>query len=216
MRVSDRDFARLRRAQILTGVVPLGLFLISHLAVNSRALAGPAAYQRAVEAIAHVPMLGAIELLLIALPIATHIALAAWLATARQLTTEPAWPSEAWRVMQRVTGFYLSIYVVFHVWAIRLSPERLAAKKPLFELMSAQLAHPVVWILQALAVITAAAHFAGGLVALTGPAGFSFAPRAQRVVRRAAIAGGALLALLGLASLAAFVWPAARWLPPAP
>src|SRR5262249_32885853 len=146
MTVTDRGYLRLRRLQLLTGVVPLGLFLISHLAVNSRALSGPEAYQRSVEAIARVPLLKLIELLAIGLPIAAHVALGARIATTRQAAFEPAWPNDRARWIQRGTGIYLSIYVVFHVWAIRLSPARLAGQKPLFDLMAAQLAHPLVWL----------------------------------------------------------------------
>src|SRR5215831_6671618 len=126
MTVTDRAYLRLRRLQLLTGVVPLGLFLISHLAVNSRALSGPEAYERSVEAIARVPLLSLVELLLIALPIAIHVALGAVIGTTRQAAFEAPWPNERVRWVQRATGFYLSIYVIFHVWAIRLSPDRLA------------------------------------------------------------------------------------------
>jgi succinate dehydrogenase / fumarate reductase cytochrome b subunit len=212
MRVSDRAYQRLRRLQLITGVVPLGLFLVSHLAVNSRALSGPEAYQRSVEAIARVPWLSLVELVAIALPIAAHVALGAVIATTRQAAFEPAWPGERARSMQRVTGIYLSIYVIFHVWAIRLSPARLAGHKPLFDLMAAQLAHPLVWILQALAVVAASAHFSAGLLALAGPHGWPLAPGALARWRAVAIASFALLSVIGVASLAAFVWPAARLL----
>ena len=210
MRVTDRDYQRLRRLQLLTGVVPLGLFLVSHLAINSRAISGPAAYQLSVEAIARLPWLNAIELIAIALPLALHVALGAVIATTRQAAFEPAWPNERARWLQRATGVYLSIYVIFHVWAIRLAPARLAGQKPLFELMAAQLAHPLVWILQAVAVVAAAAHFSMGLLALAGPHGWPLAPQALSRLRVAAALSFALLSALGVGSLAAFVWPAAR------
>jgi succinate dehydrogenase / fumarate reductase cytochrome b subunit len=212
MKVTDHAFRRLRRLQLLTGVVPVGVFLLFHFAVNARAVAGPEAYQATVGAIARLPGLPLLEAVAIGLPIVTHLALAIALGTARPASVEPAYPDPGWRWVQRGTGLYLAIYVVFHVWSVRLAPERLRGERPLFDLMAAQLEHPAVFVLQGLAVLAAAAHFALGLLALGGPAGFALRPAGERVVRGLAIAAFALLAAAGLNALLAFVWPPARWL----
>src|SRR5262249_32856297 len=198
--------------QIPTGVLPVGAFLIFHFAVNARAIAGVAAYRATVERIARLPALGVVETVAIALPLAVHVGLALALATATQSAFEPPHPSTALRWIQRATGAYLAIYVVFHVWSVRLAPERLRGERAIFDLMAAQLAHPLVMALQSLAVIAAAAHFALGLVALGGPHGFALGPGARRVLNGAALLSFGLLALAGLNALLAFVWPAARWM----
>jgi len=216
MNVDDRTYRALRRAQILTGVVPVGLFLISHFAVNGRAIAGREAYAHTVAAIGRLPWLTAIEWVCIALPLLAHLALGVVLGLTRQGAYARPRPSARVRVAQRVTGFYLAMYVVIHVWAIRLAPERLAGKGELFDLMAAQLRDPIVFGLQALAVLAAGTHFALGLVAM--PDCFGWSPAAPtrpwwstRFVRASFVASAALV-VLGLNALLAFVWTPAQWL----
>ncbi len=212
MNLPDPTYRALRRLQVLTGTVPVGLFLLSHFAINFRAVAGRDAYQTTVEGLARLRGLHAIEAVAIALPIAAHIALGWALGTTRQDSREPAYPSVGWRWLQRATGLYLSIYVVFHVWSVRLSPARLANRHPLFDLMAAQLAHPAVLVLQGLAVLAAAAHFSGGVLALGGPYGFAARRGGRWALGALAGVSFVLLAAMGLNGLLAFVWPAARWL----
>lgn len=213
MRISDSRFVTLKRLQVLTGVIPVGLFLFSHFAINGRAIAGPAAYSAAVAALARLPGLGWIELFAIGLPLVLHLALGAVLGLTTQGVREPAHPDRARRWIQRGSGFYLAMFVVFHVWSLRLSPDRHAATD-LFELMAAQLRHPASFAFDALAVLAAATHFSLGLAALFGPNAFAPGPRAVRAVRAFGIAGFVALAAVGLNALLAFVWPAARWLAP--
>jgi succinate dehydrogenase / fumarate reductase cytochrome b subunit len=197
---------------MLTGAVPLGVFILFHFAVNARAVAGPAAYRATVDSIARLPGLPVLEILAIALPIAVHLGLAILLGTSRQSSLEPAYPTSLARWIRRATGLYLGIYVVFHVWSLRLAPERLRGQHALFDLMSAQLAHPAVFVLQSLAVVAAAAHFATGLVSLGGPDAFELPRPARRGLLAVAMTAFVVLVAVGLNALLAFVWPAARWL----
>src|SRR5204862_336824 len=48
MKVSDRTYFTLKRLHSLSGVVPIGLFLLEHLYTNARSLQGPAAFDAAV------------------------------------------------------------------------------------------------------------------------------------------------------------------------
>lgn len=211
MRISDRRFLALKRLQILTGVVPVGLFLVSHFAINGRAIAGPAAYAAGVAALARLPGLVWLELLAIGVPLVLHLTLGAVLGLTAQGVREPAHPDAMRRWIQRGSGLYLAMFVVFHVWSLRLSPGR-RTETDLFELVAMQLRHPASFVLNALAVLAAATHFSIGLAALFGPNAFALGPRGVRVVRALGAAGFVLLAGVGLNALLAFVWPAARWL----
>ena len=213
MRISDQQFVALKRLQILTGVVPVGLFLFSHFAINGRAIAGRDAYDSGVAAIARLPWLAGLEVLAIGVPIVAHLALGALLGLTAQGAFERAHPDEPRRWIQRVTGFYLAMFVVFHVWSLRLAPDR-RVDTDLFALVAAQLRHPAAFAWNALAVVAAALHFSIGCAALFGPSAFALPPRGVRAARLAGLAGFVVLAGLGLNVLLAFVWPAARWLAP--
>ena len=47
MKISDSQYFALKRLHSLTGVVPIGLFLLEHLYTNARALQGAAAFDTA-------------------------------------------------------------------------------------------------------------------------------------------------------------------------
>ena len=63
MFLSHRSAFVMRRLHSLSGVVPVGLFLILHLWTNARALAGEDAYTHGVEEIQTIPFLPLVELL---------------------------------------------------------------------------------------------------------------------------------------------------------
>lgn len=215
MRVSDRAYATLKPLQIWTGVVPVGLFLLSHLATNARAIGGAAVFDRTAEAIGRIPGLALIEVVAIALPMLAHVALAVALGTTAQAAGDQRGYPRSWMLLaQRATGFYLVVYVLFHVWGTRLSPERLAGDADLFALMARRLANPGVLAFHVAGVMAAAYHFGNGLVALAGPWGLDAGERGRALAARAGWAVFVVLSLVGMLGLLAFVSPAFRWLEP--
>lgn len=214
MNLRDEQFVLLRRLQILTGVVPVGLFLVFHFLVNGQATAGRAAYTSAVTAIARVPALPVVESVLIGLPLLAHLALGVVLGMSRQGAFEPPFPGARARAVQRASGFYLGMYVVIHVWSLRLAPERVSGQVALFDLVASQLRNPAVLVLQSLAVVAAAVHFAVGLSSLANPRLFPVSVVVARRLRTGAAIFAALLALRGVSALLAFVSPAFQFLAP--
>ncbi len=215
MQVSDRAYSRLKRLQIWTGALPVGLFLLSHLATNARAVAGAEGFDRAAEQIGRIPHLGAIELVAIALPMLLHVVLGIALATTAQAAEDQqGYPRPRMLLAQRASGFFLVIYVVFHVWSTRLSPDRLPDGRDLFALMARQLAHPGVLAFHAAGVLAAAFHFGNGVVGLAGPWGLNAGTRGRAFAGRVGLAAFIVLSLVGLQALLAFVIPALRWLEP--
>jgi len=215
MRVSDHAYRQLKRLQIWTGVIPVGLFLVSHLSTNARAIAGAAVFDRAAEQIAGIPGLQAIEVIAIALPMLVHVGLGVALSTSAQAAGDTrGYARPAMLLAQRASGFFLVVYVVFHVWATRLSPDRLPGGRDLFALMARQLEHPAVLAFHVAGVLSAAFHFGNGLVGLAGPWGLDAGPRGRALAARLGTVAFVVLALVGLGALLAFVNPTFRWLEP--
>lgn len=213
--LSDRRYAALKGLQIWTGVVPVGLFVLSHVVTNARAIAGGAAFDRTAEAIGRIPGLALIEIAAIALPMLLHVGLGVVLGTTPQAAGDERGYPRPWMLLaQRATGFYLVVYVVFHVWGTRLSPERLAGDVDLFALMGRRLAHPGVLAYHLIGVLAAAYHFGNGLVALAGPWGLDAGARGRALAARAGWAAFVVLSMVGMLALFAFVSPAFRWLEP--
>lgn len=215
MPLTDRSYARLKRLQIWTGVLPVGLFLLSHLMTNARAIGGAAAFDQGAAQIARIPYLYAIEVGAIALPMLLHVALGIMLGLTPQAAGDTVGYAQPWRLIaQRATGFFLVIYVVFHVSATRLSVARLRGAQDLFDLMARQLEHPGVLAFHAAGVLAAAFHFGNGLTALAGPWGWNAGPNGRALAARLGVASFVVLSLVGLWALFAFVHPAFRWLEP--
>jgi succinate dehydrogenase / fumarate reductase cytochrome b subunit len=215
MPLSDRSYTRLKRLQIWTGVLPVGLFLLSHLVTNARAIAGAEVFDRAAAQIGRIPYLVTIEVVAIALPMLLHVALGVMLAMTPQAAGDAGGYPRPWMlVTQRATGFFLVIYVVFHVSATRLSMARLKGSQDLFDLMARQLENPAVFAFHAAGVLAATFHFGNGFVGLAGPWGLNAGPRAQATAARFGFAAFIVFSLIGLHALLAFVHPAFRWLEP--
>jgi succinate dehydrogenase / fumarate reductase cytochrome b subunit len=209
MRIPDRTSDRLRRIHSLTGMIPLGVFLVEHIAVNSFALAGPESFRRAASALGGIPMLAAIEVVGIALPLVIHSVIGVLIATEQPERGSPGWPTRR-EIVQRATGLLLLPYLIYHVWATRLSPDVLERHADLFEIMRRQVSGAGGLAFHAGGVILAAWHFGNGLPGFAERWGFA---RTAPAARAAARVGGTLslaLAVAGVAALIAFSTSAPR------
>jgi len=212
---SDASYLRLKRLQIWTGALPVGLFLISHLLTNVRAIAGAEVFDRAAHALWRIPGLVAIEVGLIALPMLLHVGLGVVLGLSPQAVDDARAYPRAWMLLaQRASGFFLVIYVVLHVSATRLSVARLSGNPDLFAITAKALANPGVLAFHAAGVVAAAYHFGNGLVALAGPWGLNAGARGQALAGRIGLGAAIALSLIGLVALFAFVSPSFRFLAP--
>ncbi len=68
----------LRRLHSLTGIMPIGLFLIEHFVSNAFATKGPGAYTKQVEFLSSFPFVVGLELFGIWLPILYHSLYGIW------------------------------------------------------------------------------------------------------------------------------------------
>jgi len=203
MRIPDRTSDRLRRIHSLMGMIPLGVFLIEHIFVNSLALGGPERFRRAAEAIGGIPMLAAIEVAGIALPLALHSVIGVLIATELPERGSREWPTGR-EIVQRATGVLLLPYLIYHVWATRLSPDVLQHHADLFDVMHKQVSGAGGLAFHAAGVILAAWHLGNGLPGFAARWGFARTPPATRAAARVGGVMSVTLAIAGVAALIAF------------
>lgn len=126
MKVSDRTYFVLKRLHSLTGVVPIGLFLLEHFFTNSRALQSGAAFDQAAAELARIPYVALVEALGIWAPIAFHMVLGVIIATTGQANVGKHGYARNWQyVLQRVSGIVLVFYILFHTWMTRFDADYL-------------------------------------------------------------------------------------------
>jgi succinate dehydrogenase / fumarate reductase cytochrome b subunit len=201
MIVAAENYARLRRLHSLSGLLPLGAFLIGHIAVNATALAGADAYNRAAAALERLPLVRMAEILLIAVPMVFHVVLGALLGNTEPALreTRPHLGDRA-RAAQRASGALLVAYVLFHVWSTRLAPDFPGGRGDLFAFMAEHLKGGIMYF-YSFGVVAACVHFGIGLYDFAHRWGLvQSAAAARRWARGAAIAAFAI-ATAGLATL---------------
>lgn len=196
----------LRRLHSLTGVVPVGVFLVEHLWTNAAILGGQARFDDAVARIQALPGLPFLEVFGIFAPLAFHAIYGVWIAT-RGSANPGAYPyTRNWMyVFQRVTGVVVMAFVVGHLWEFRVQKwlfgMSAASFHPTLEAHLASTTAGVPWIALGYLVGIAASvfHLANGLVTFCMSWGITVGRAAQR---RAAWTFGALgLVLFTLATL---------------
>lgn len=192
----------LRRLHSLSGVLPVGVFLVEHLWTNAAALAGQGSFDRAVARIQSIPFLPLVEVFGILLPLAFH-ALYGLVIAREARVNAPAYPyGRNWLyVLQRISGVVILAFVLGHLWELRV-------QKWLFGMGSAAFYGKleqhlswtwagVPWIALGYLVGIAASvfHLANGLVGFCVTWGITTSRAAQR---RAGAAFGALGVVLFL------------------
>lgn len=203
MRIPERTPEWLRRIHSLTGMIPLGAFLLEHIAVNSTALGGPPAFRATVAALRSVPGVIGLEVLGIGLPLLIHVAIGILIAT--ELREEGNPDASGWMTWsQRLTGIYLLNYVVFHVWGTRLSPELLRRHHDLFAIMHEQVQGIGGYLFNLVGVLAAAWHLGLGWPRFVVRWWPWASPRRLRVAAVAGFLLSAALGVAGVASLSAF------------
>jgi succinate dehydrogenase / fumarate reductase cytochrome b subunit len=110
----------LRRLHSLTGIMPVGLFLVFHLFANSTAIFSAENYNTIINFLRSLPFVTAIEWLALYIPIGFH-ALYGLLINSTARPNQWQYPHlENWRyVFQRLTGFIALLYILYHIWQFK-------------------------------------------------------------------------------------------------
>jgi succinate dehydrogenase / fumarate reductase cytochrome b subunit len=204
MRLSESQWYALRRLHSLTGVFPIGVFLLEHFFTNSHAVQSGRAFDEAAAFLAGLPYVVLIEALGIWLPILFHMVLGIVIATQGDANVGRYAHARNWQYfLQRLSGVILVFFIAYHMWSTRLNAEAMAAPS-LFEWMSGHLAHPGVFAFYALGVVSACWHFGNGLFGFAIHWGITTGRSAQRWAARLGIAVFVVLSLVGLNALLAF------------
>src|ERR1700735_719810 len=137
----------LRKLHSLSGIVPIGAFLIEHILSNFEALTGPAAYAAQVRFPNSLPLVRVLEWGFIFIPLAYHALYGVYIALRGKSNVNVyPWAGNWGYLTQRITGIIALFYIGYHVWTQRFSgvnlPEHPGAA---FHKVQAELAHP--WIL---------------------------------------------------------------------
>lgn len=209
----------IRRLHSLTGLVPVGAYMVVHLVVNASLLNGPGTFQANVYQIHSLgKLLPFVEWLFIFLPILFHALIGVWIVTTGRSNTSAYNYAANWRYsLQRWTGMIAFVFIFFHVFHLHgwfhADWWRLSVAEPLgmaqFRPYNAgsSLASALTGFFWPVFYVTGVGasvfHLANGIWTMGITWGVWITPGAQRKALQACAVGGVLLLLVGLSGLGA-------------
>jgi succinate dehydrogenase / fumarate reductase cytochrome b subunit len=200
----------LRRLHSLSGIVPVGAFLFEHILIsNSTAISGPPAYARQVSFLANLPLVFFLELFGIWLPIAFHALYGFYIwYRGDGNTMEYPWTGNWMYTAQRWTGGIAFFYIVWHTYTMRFTGVDLHDHPEFsFGKVAAEVHNPLLLAFYVVGLICASWHFAYGIWLFAAKWGITPGETARRRFGWVCLAGGIVLAVVGLWSIWAFVGP---------
>ena len=201
---SSRCSFLFRRLHSLSGIFPVGIFLVSHLFTNAKALKGQLFFDRAVADINHLPFLPLIEIFGIFVPLAFHALYGVKLAfDGRVNVARYPYTRNVLYTLQRATGLLAFLFIAWHLWEFRI-PKLLGymsadAFYPTLEshLSSTYHGFPVLAVVYLVGIGASVFHFANGLFTFCFSWGLCLTRRSQRVFATAFAALGAVVFVMG-------------------
>jgi len=196
----EKHYFLLRKLHVITGVLPVGVFLLVHLTINSYVLISPEVYTQRAALMKQLPFLTFLETCLIFLPILYHGLFGLWVVYIAKNNVLKFQYSRNWAFyLQRITAIVTFIFLIYHVVTTRFSGAEIN-----YEFMANILGNPGVLVFYIIGVIAAVYHLANGLWAFFIDLGITIGPNAQRVSAIASSFVFVVLSILSVQILLAF------------
>ncbi len=198
-----------RRLHSLSGIVPVGVFLLEHFISNAFATNGPHAYADQVKFLTGLPFLIFLEVFGIYLPLLYHslYGFYIWFRGDSNLSSYPLHGNFMYSA-QRWTGGIAFLYMGWHTYTMRFSGIHLITNsQAAFHKVQVELQNPWALAFYVIGIITASWHFAYGLYLFCSKWGITVSDRS----RKGMLAFSTLVAIafiaVGFATVAAFFNP---------
>ena len=205
----------LRKLHQLTGIMPLGFFLLEHFYTNSKALSGAADFNTAVKDLQSIPYILLVEIGGIFIPLIYH-AVYGMVITVEMRPNNLYYPyARNWfYTVQRVTGFILFFFITFHVLNFRfgLIPglnTLSVANHPeeSFQIVAREFRMVPIFIVYVIGITSTVWHLANGIWLFLVDWGITIGERAQKITGYACLGFGIMLLFVGINAAVAFIRP---------
>jgi succinate dehydrogenase / fumarate reductase cytochrome b subunit len=197
----------MRRLHSLSGIVPIGAFLVEHFVSNAFATRGPSAYAKQVEFLSSFPFVVGLELFGIWLPILYHALYGfyIWYRGESNVADYP-WAGNWMYNAQRWTGAIAFFYMVWHTWHLRFTGIHLLSHPDAaFGKVQAEFQSPWAVAFYAVGIVCASWHFAYGLWLFAAKWGITTGDKARRRFGYVCLAIGLIFVGVGAATMYSFL-----------
>ena len=205
----------LRKLHQLSGIVPLGFFLLEHFYTNSKALHGAAEFNTAVKDLQSIPYILLVETGGIFIPLIYHAVYGLVITVeARPNNLNYPYPRNWFYLIQRVTGVILFFFITFHVLNFRFGMipglnNISVARNPdkAFGVVAGEFSILPIFMIYVIGITSTVWHLANGIWLFMVDWGITIGERAQRLTGYACIGFGVVLLLVGINAAVAFIHP---------
>jgi succinate dehydrogenase / fumarate reductase, cytochrome b subunit len=198
-----------RRLHSLSGIVPIGAFLIEHFISNAFATNGPHAYANQVKFLTSLPFVPVLEIVGIYIPILYHslYGFYIWFRGQSNVSDYP-WAGNFMYSAQRWTGAITFAYILWHTYTMRFTGIHLLTdSQAAFHKVQVELQHPWAAAFYVIGIVAASWHFAYGLYLFCAKWGITVSETSRKWAGRAFTLLALGLIAIGLATMSAFFKP---------
>lgn len=198
-----------RRLHSLSGIVPVGAFLVEHFISNAFATRGPWAYADQVKFLTGLPFVLFLEIFGIYIPLLYHALYGfyLWYKGETNVSDYP-WAGNFMYAAQRWTGAIAFVYIVWHTYTMRFTGIHLLTDPgAAFSKVQMELQSRWATTFYVIGITAASWHFAYGLYLFCAKWGITVSERSRRAMAVVSAAIAITLIAVGMATLGAFFRP---------
>ncbi len=197
-----------RRLHSLSGIFPIGAFLLEHFISNAFATNGVAAYNENVRFLTGLPFVFFLELFFIWIPLAYHAGYGFWIWWRGESNVGSAYPwiGNWMYAVQRYTGIVAFFYMGWHVYTMRFSGVHLITEsQAAYTKVWMELQNPWASAFYFAGIVCASWHFGYGIFLFLTKWGFVVGERARKLTFRVTTLIAVAFIVIGCASMYAFL-----------
>jgi succinate dehydrogenase / fumarate reductase cytochrome b subunit len=197
----------LRRLHSLSGIIPIGAFLLEHFISNAEATKGAQAYNDQVKFLTGLPFVHWMEWIFIFIPLLYHglYGVYIWYRGDSNVGEYP-WSGNWLYTAQRWTGIIAFIYIGYHVYTMRFSGVPLMENyHAAFWKVQQEFMNPWAVAAYVIGIVAASWHFSYGLWLFAAKWGFTVGDRARRKFGVVCAALAVILVAIGLVTIRGFI-----------
>ena len=196
-----------RRLHSLSGIIPIGAFLVEHIVSNFETFNGPVAYAKQVVFLNSLPLVRVLEWGLIFIPLLFHALYGVFIAFRGRVNVNVyPWASNWMYLSQRVTGLIAFAYILQHVIRQRFLGVQLPECPGMaFAKVQHELSNPWMLAIYIIAMVATTWHFAYGIWLFAAKWGITPGDNARKRFGYVCTGVGTVLCVMGLMSIFAVV-----------
>lgn len=211
----QRENFILHRLHSISGVVPVGFYMVQHLTLNSFSLAGPDKFNAVIEFFEGIPkhILLLMEIGIIWLPLLFHCVYGLFItnrAKTNYIGTKYGWNENRMFYFQRASGIVIFLFLIYHSITTTIAKYVSGSAETIkFDAMHTKLTSfgflPLAFY--ALGILCASYHLSYGLWNICVRWGITISDSAQAKVQKISAVAFVVITCLGWAALVGFVMP---------